>query len=302
MRAWLAHHARSLIDVIARLARAPMTNLLNIAIIGVALALPTGLYIGLQSLQSFVATTPAEPQLTIFMKLDATSAQIEETGNRLRRHGGVRGVRYVSREDALSELKRNAGLGDVLAGLEGNPLPAAFVVDARESGAQTLERMQTEFSAFPKVDLVKLDSEWARRLEAIVRLGRTVVIMLASLLGFALVAVTFNTIRLQILTRRDEIEVSRLIGATDSFIRRPFLYYGFVLGFAGGIAGCTMVAGGVIWLNRHLTELSQLYATELRLSHVPTPDMLSIVVFTALLGWLGAWLSVTRHLSTLKPR
>lgn len=302
MRAWISHHTRSLLDVLTRLARAPVTNILNIAIIGVALALPTGLYIGLKSLQSFVAATPAEPQLTVFMKLDASAPQIEEIGNRLRKHAGVRNTRYVSREDALAELKRNAALGDVLAGLEGNPLPAAFVVDARDATAPALEKLQSELSAWPKVEQVKLDSDWARRLEAIVRLGRAIVIMLASLLGFALVAVTFNTIRLQILTRREEIEVSRLIGATDAFIRRPFLYYGFVLGLAGGVVGCAMVAGGVVWLNRHLSDLSQLYATELRLNLVPLVDLVSIVAFTAALGWLGAWLSVTRHLSALKPR
>ena len=302
MRAWVSHHSRSLLDVVGRLARAPMTNMLNIAIIGVALALPTGLYIGLKSLQSFVATTPAEPQLTVFMRLDANGGQIEEIGSRLRKHTGVRSSRYVSREDALSELKKNAALGDVLAGLEGNPLPAAFVIDARDASAPALEKLQAELAGWPKVEQVKLDSDWARRLEAIVRLGRTVVIMLASLLGFALVAVTFNTIRLQILTRREEIEVSRLIGATDSFIRRPFLYYGFVLGLAGGLIGCAMVTGGVVWLNRHLADLSQLYATELRLNHLPPVDLISIVVFTSMLGWLGAWLSVTRHLSALKPR
>lgn len=302
MRAWMSHHARSLVDVVNRLARAPLTNLLNIAVIGVALALPTGLYISLKSLQSFVSTTPAEPQLTVFMKLDASAAHIEEINGRLRKHTGVRNARYVSREEALSELKKNAALGDVLAGLDGNPLPAAFVVDAREGTAPALEKLQSEFSGWPKVEQVKLDSDWARRLEAIVRLGRAAIIMLASLLGFALVAVTFNTIRLQILTRRDEIEVSRLIGATDAFIRRPFLYYGFVLGLAGGAVGCALVAGGIIWLNRHLATLSQLYALELRLDHVPVLDLISIVAFTAALGWLGAWLSATRHLSELKPR
>ena len=302
MRAWVSHHSRSLLDVVGRLARAPMTNMLNIAIIGVALALPTGLYIGLKSLQSFVATTPAEPQLTVFMRLDANGGQIEEIGSRLRKHTGVRSSRYVSREDALSELKKNAALGDVLAGLEGNPLPAAFVIDARDASAPALEKLQAELAGWPKVEQVKLDSDWARRLEAIVRLGRTVVIMLASLLGFALVAVTFNTIRLQILTQREEIEVSKLVGATDSYVRLPFYYQGALLGLGGGILALVLVQGALLIFNTDLARLGPVFGVSPVLELLSAKDMTSMLFFSGLLGWLGSHLSVSRHLLTVEPQ
>ena len=149
---------------------------------------------------------------------------------------------------------------------------------------------------------MQLDAEWAQRLDAVLNLGRIALMLLATLLAFALVAVTFNTIRLQILTQREEIEVATLIGATDAFIRRPFLYYGALLGVLGGLAACGFVWAATTVLNGALTDLSYLYGARWEVSPLAGRDALSLLAFAAGLGWLGAWLSVGRHLAHVRPR
>jgi len=149
---------------------------------------------------------------------------------------------------------------------------------------------------------VQLDAEWARRLEAGLKAALLAVWLLATLFAFALVAVTFNTIRLQILTRREEIEVSKLIGATDSFIRRPFLYFGALQGLAGGLAAWAIIWVGVQLLNGALADVSRLYATQVELQHLGLEDTGSLLAFSAILGWFGSWLSVNRHLARIEPR
>ncbi len=198
-------------------------------------------------------------------------------------------------------MKEKSGLSDVIASLGRNPLPDGFIIDAKDNTAATLEKLRAEFKAWPKVEHVQLDSAWAKRLDATLQLGRLIVLTLAALLAFALVAVTFNTIRLQILTQRAEIEVAKLIGATNPFIRRPFLYYGAVLGLAGGITGWGIVWGGLWLLNDRLGSLTQLYGASFTLRHLSLPDAASLCGFSAALGWLGAWLSASRNLAEFDP-
>jgi len=302
MRTWLTQHSRTLSSTVARLARAPVASLLNIGVIGIALALPVGLYVGLVNLQALARDLATEPQLSIFLTLDAARTDVARIEDRLRRHPGVRKFSHVPRDQALADLKASTGMGDIVGSLGRNPLPDAFVVDGGDSSPQTLERLRDEFSDWPKVGHVQLDSAWANRLAAALRLGRIAVLLLATLLAFALIAVTFNTIRLQILTQRQEIEVSKLIGATDPFIRRPFLYYGAVLGLAGGLAAWAIVWAVVLLLNHGLADLSQLYGTRLELRHLVATDSVSVLGFAAWLGWFGAWLSVGRHLAEIDPQ
>ncbi len=302
MTTWLAQHARTLAGTVARLARAPVASLLNIGVIGIALALPVGFYVGLVNLQTLARDLATDPQLSVFLRLDATSADAARIEDRLRQHPGVRKFSHVPRDQALADLKASTGLGDIVGSLGRNPLPDAFVVDAGDSSPEALERLRDAFSAWPEVGHVQLDSAWANRLAAALRLGRIAVLLLATVLAFALIAITFNTIRLQILTQRQEIEVSKLIGATDPFIRRPFLYYGAVLGLAGGLAAWAIVWAVVVLLNHGLADLSRLYGTGLEIRHLAGSDSASLLGFAAWLGWFGAWLSVGRHLAEIDPR
>lgn len=302
MIAWIWHHVDALRATLARFARTPLATLLNVGVIGIALALPAGLYAGLANLQAFARDLASDPQLSVFLALDATRAEAKQVESRLRQHPLVREARFVPREQALKELKASTGLADVVDGLPQNPLPDALVVLPRESGAQALEKLRDEVRGWPKVSHVQLDTAWAQRLEAGLRLARLAIGLLAALFGAALVAVTFNTIRLQILTRREEIEVSKLIGATDPYIRRPFLYFGTLQGAAGGVAAWLIIGAGIALLNGALADLGQLYGARLELRHLGTRDSVSLLAISAALGWLGAWLSVNQHLSGIGPR
>ncbi|HTO42830.1 MAG TPA: permease-like cell division protein FtsX [Burkholderiales bacterium] len=292
----LRDHGRALRDAAARLAASPMASLLSVLVIAVALSLPVGLYVGLSYLQSFSRQLSSDPQISIFLALDASSRDAAGVEERLRSDPDVNEYRFIGREQALSELKRGAGMSDVLDNLKQNPLPDAFVATVRANRPEALERLRDEASGWPKVAHVQLDSEWARKLDAALRFGRTAVAVLGALLAAALVAVTFNTIRLQILTRREEIEVSKLIGATNPFVRRPFLWFGTLQGLAGGLAAWGVVALALRLLNRDLARLAALYSASFHLPGLSLPDVAVLLGVAALLGWLGAWLSVARHL------
>jgi cell division transport system permease protein len=301
LRNWLRQHRLCFTATLARLARAPLASLLNIGVIGVALALPLAFYVVLVNVQGLARDKAPVPQVSLFLTLDAQTADTREIENRLKKHAAVAKYRFIARDQALADLKAKSGLADVIGSLSGNPLPDGFVVDAKENSVAALERLRDEFKTWPKVEHVQLDSAWARRLDATLQLGRLIVLVLGALLAFALVAVTFNTIRLQIVTQRAEIEVAKLIGATNPFVRRPFLYYGALMGLAGGVTGWLITWGGLRLLNERLTGLAQLYGTDLKLHHLSTPDTLSLCLFAAALGWLGAWLSASRNLAEFDP-
>jgi len=296
MRVWLQHHGLSFAQTLARLARSPFATTLNVLAIGVAAALPFGVYCVLGNLESLSRNASVDPQLSVFLARDAAKADIAAVEARLKGARGVSAVRFVSRETALAELNRAAGMEGVIASLPQNPLPDAFVVRLSASDPALSGRLELEFKALPKVAYVQADSAWVKRLDALLRLGRTAVVVLSVLLGLALVAVTFNTIRLQILTQRDEIELCRLIGATHAYIRRPFFYLGSMLGLLGGFAGLAIVLSGLVVLNRDLADLAYLYGSDIRLRFPNPNEMASALAAAAALGWLGAYLSVSRHL------
>ncbi len=301
MNAWLRQHWQTLVLTLKRLAHNPFATLLNVMVIGIALALPLGGYMLLQNLGGVAGQVTGHQQVSLFLARDADKTDIAALETRLKQIPGVRALRFVSREQALEGLKQSGNLSDVITALQTNPLPDAFVFETGGSAAE-LEQLQPQLQALPKVAHVQLDSAWVKRLDSLLALGRTTVLILATLLACALVAVTFNTIRLQILTQKDEIEVSKLIGATDSFIRRPFFHLGLVLGALGGAAALVIVYLCMQILNRRILELAQLYGSDFRLSFFGVPDCLALLAFAAILGWLGAYMSVSRHLHGIEPR
>jgi cell division transport system permease protein len=298
---WLFSHLDTLRESLRRLLRQPFATLLNVTVIGIALSLPAGFYVGLNNLQDFSRQLSSDPQVSIFMAADAARPDLQAVEQRLRSNPDVDRVEFISRDQALAKLKRSAGLGDILADIGRNPLPDAFVVTARSNDPATLEGLRDQVRRWPKVEHVQLDADWARRLDAALGVARLLVTILALLLAVALLAVTFNTIRLQILTRRDEIEVSKLIGATNPFIRRPFLYFGTLQGLAGGLAAWAIVSVAVFLLNVQLTDLAALYGMAFRLETLHLREIVALLGLSAGLGWLGAWLSVSRHLWQVAP-
>jgi cell division transport system permease protein len=276
MRAWARQHRQAFLLAWRKL------SWLNALVIGIALALPAGGYALLESLRPTGTRLALEPRISLFLE------------PRLRADRRIGAVRFIPREEALKEMSAVQGLSEVIGALGRNPLPDAFVVTSREDIAGELAKL-------PGVAHVQADAVWARRLAAaaaIVELGLS---LLAALLGAALVAVTFNTIRLQILTQRDEIEVSKLIGATDAFIRRPFYYQGLLQGLAGGVLALLVIAAALALLNREVGVLAGSYGSSFRLAFLTVGDAAAVVLLAAALGWLGAQLSVGRHLRAIEP-
>ncbi|MCK5715693.1 MAG: permease-like cell division protein FtsX [Nitrosomonadaceae bacterium] len=302
MIAWLSHHWHAFFLALRQLAGAPFASLLNITVIGVAFSLPTGIYMLLGNLQAFSGQMSEAPQLSLFLELDADKAAILKIESLLKQHPQVTNFQFISKDSALKQLKQGSGLTDVVDSLTQNPLPDAFIINANSTEPEALEQLRGEIQKWPKAEHVQLDSAWTKRLDALLKLGQLAVLMLTALLSFALIVVTFNTIRLQILTKRDEIEVSKLIGATSNFIRRPFLYFGAIQGVAGGVIAWLIIAIVIHLINSELTDLVQLYAIDLHLYHLSFEDSISLLLFSSWLGWLGAWLSVATHLWQIEPK
>ncbi len=302
MIAWLSHHWHAFFLALRQLASAPFANLLNIIVIGVAFSLPTGVYMLLGNLQAFSGQMSEAPQLSLFLELDADKDTISKIESRLKQHPQVANFQFISKDSALKQLKQGSELTDIVDSLTQNPLPDAFIINANSTEPEALEQLRAEIQKWPKAEYIQLDSAWTKRLDALLKLGQLAVLMLTALLSFALVVVTFNTIRLQILTKRDEIEVSKLIGATSNFIRRPFLYFGAIQGVAGGVIAWLIIAIVIHFINSELTDLVQLYAVDLHLYHLSFEDSISLLLFSSCLGWLGAWLSVATHLWQIEPK
>ena len=300
---WLTQHWFTLTGTLQRLLRDPVSTLFTVLVIGIALSLPTGLYLLLQNVGQVAGNLATTPQITLFLALDADKHNIAALQSRLKQRTEIADIRFIPRAEALREIKQSAGLGEVVESLQHNPLPDALVLNLTNINPTAVEKLRAELSQLPKVAHVQLDSAWIKRLDALLKFSRQAALILAVLLSFALVAITGNTIRLQILTRREEIEVSKLIGATDPFIRRPFLYFGAVQGLAGGIAAWAIVSLSTYLLNRHVTELATLYnVADYHLSGLGVADGLSLLLFSTGLGWLGGFLSVGRHLRLIEPK
>ena len=298
----LREHLRVLRESLQRLLSTPGASLLSILVTGIALSLPVGGYVLLQSMQSLDARLGTTPQISLYLVSGTSAAAIEKLGEKLRGHDAIAAVEFVSRDAALKKLQESTGLADVTAGLAQNPLPDAYIVHPKTGEPAALEALRDALQGYPNVEHAQLDSAWLRKLEAMLDFGRLAVALLAAMLSFALVAITFNTIRLQILTRRQEIEVAKLIGATDAFIRRPFLYFGMLQGLLGGIAAWLLVSGILFVLNASLGDVARLYASNFALQSLTLADSLALLVFSSYLGWLGAWFSVSQHLWQIEPR
>ncbi len=279
-----------------------LAGLFNILVIGITLSLPAGLYVLLSNVQTLTAQLSSTPQISLYLQMDASKDDVAKLRQQLAQHADIARSEFIPRATALEQLKQTSGLSDVIDSLEKNPLPDAFVIRPKQNDAKVLENLRNDLAKLPKVEIAQLDSAWAYKLEAFLKFAWMVVIILASLLSLALIAITFNTIRLQILTRHEEIEVAKLIGATNSFIRRPFLYFGALQGLLGGIAAWLIITFSLMLLNHQLVALSQLYASQFILHPLSLGDSLMLLMFSMYLGWLGAWLSVARHLSRIKVR
>jgi len=295
MISWLRHQKHALTAALNRLGTQPVSTLLTALAMGVAISLPSGLYLGLVNLSQVAGQLPAQPEISIFLDARISDAQKQAIGARLKQ-SDIAEAHFVPKDKALAMLSASQDLSDITAGLTQNPLPDAWVVQPHGTSREELARVAGELGKLPGVAETHLDSQWAERLQAILAIGRAGVWLLAGLFAIALIAISGNAIRAQVLARRDEILVSRLIGATDRYIRRPFLYLGALQGLFGGLAaiGVLAIAGG--YLRVPVAHLADLYGSSFHLIRPTAIEVVSVLGLTAGFGWIGAWLSVTRAL------
>ena len=302
MTAWLRQHRQALASALGKIGAQKAAAALNALVIGIALSLPAGGYALLGGLHAATAGAALEPQLSLFLRPEARRADAEALGARLKGDARVRELRFVPREQALKELQSSEGLAEVVAALGRNPLPDAYVLRPATADPAVIEALARELRELPGVAHVQADAAWARRLGAVAGTARLAIGLLAALLAFGLVAITFNTIRLQILTQRAEIEISKLIGATDAFIRRPFFYLGALQGLAGGLLALAILWGSLAALNIGVAELAASYGSSFRLAFLAPGDALALILFSSALGWFGSYLSVSKYLLEIEPR
>lgn len=307
MNIWLRQHAFALADAFKHLLHAPGSFSLNVLVVAIALALPFAGLTVLENVRPLSEQLAIEPEISIFMTMDTPRERVTALAPQIHRiiqdsHSTGK-LEFVPREKALTLLKDKTGFSDAITALGENPLPDGYVLKLTDLGdageATRIDVLATQLKALPGVEYVQVDSAWVKRLAALLHVLRLALLFLAATLGVVVVAVVFNTIRLQVMTQREEIEVCRMFGATDIFICRPFFYTGALLGLGAGAIALGMVAVALEPLNGAIAEFARLYASEFRLRPLNLPIEIALLAISAGLGLMGALLSVKRHLGRL---
>ncbi|MFN3713540.1 MAG: permease-like cell division protein FtsX [Alcanivoracaceae bacterium] len=300
--AWRLHHRDSAIDALKRMRTAAVSTVMTVLVIAIALALPVGLSVLLENARSLTQDWDGNVHLSVFLKNDVTEATQRRIAGEWQQREDIERVEVVTREQALAEYKALSGFSDVLDALPDNPLPPLIIVYPASNDADDLTQLKVSLGDLPNVDQAVLDIEWVRRLHAMLAVGERVVSALMLALALAVILVVVNTIRLAIESRREEIVVVKIVGGTDGFVRRPFLYTGFWFGLFGGLAAVILVQSTLLWLSGPVNRLSELYASEFVLTGLNWEALLTLPLFAGALGLMGAWLAVSRHLKDIEPQ
>ncbi|BEV72391.1 MULTISPECIES: permease-like cell division protein FtsX [unclassified Paludibacterium] len=295
-------HAQSARSALIKIMRQPFGSLLNLLMLSVALALPLSLFVAMASLQDWAGRLTATPQITLYMEQSAEAADISAVNSTLHKHPEVQSFVYISKGQALKDMEARNGLQGLSDGLGSNPLPDAFVVTPTTLDPRELDMLQKELSGLPMVESAQFDASWAKRLFAMISLGRQLTWFLAAVLGVALVLVTHNTIRMQILARRDEIEVTKLIGAPDSFIRRPFIYHALWQGILAALIAWGLTSWLALIANPPIQAFARLYNEHVSLRMLQPVELAVFIGGAALLAVIGARLAADHHLRHIGPR
>jgi cell division transport system permease protein len=299
-----ARHLQALLGSLGRLARSPLSTALTLLVIALALALPTSLRLFVSNAQLATGNFENAVDLSVYLKADVPLAKAQQLAQAAGQRADVAAVTVIPADKGLEDFRTYSGFGEALEALKENPLPHVLHVrpKAEDSSAAALESLRRYFSAWPEVDLVQIDSEWVMRFNAILDVMRVLLLIAAALLGLGVLAVIGNTIRLEIQGRRAEIEVTKLVGGSNSFVRRPFLYTGVLYGLGGALLAWGIVAIAVAVLGDSVANLARLYGSRYTLRG-PSRDDIGILLGAGVaLGWLGAWISAARHLRSIEPR
>ena len=304
-RGYKSHHRDTIRISLLKMMREPVQTLMTVAVIAIALALPTALYLMVENIQRMGSNFESSAQITIYVQKGAKPEAIEKLQDKLENLAAVDSVSYISAEQALLEFKALSGFGSALRYLEDNPLPAVFLVQPIVSEPIDLAQTNSLIASIadlPGVEDVQIDMQWLQRLHSLTEVGHKVVLALGATLGLGVLLVIGNTIRLAIQSRRDEIIVVKLVGGTNAYVRRPFLYNGVLLGLFGALTASIMLYGSVVWISSSIADLADLYQSQYRLAGLGFLRFLMLMCLGGLFGLAGAWIAVSKHLKDIEPK
>ncbi len=303
LSAYFLHHRQMLLAGFTRLRRHPLATFMTVAVIGIALALPTGTLVLVKNARSVSGNWQGAARISLFLKIGLSDSAVQQLAATVRTHAGVASVQVITADQSLTDFQQRSGFGDALSLLGSNPLPAVLVITPAEdyTTPAAAQRLSQTFGALPEVDQVRMDIQWLKRLQAMLEILHRAVVIIALLLAIAVVLIVGNTIRLEIENRRAEIEVSKLLGATDRFIRRPFLYHGAWYGLAGGVLAWILVIIALMLIAGPVGRLASLYGSQFSLQGLGFGGTVTLLLSGIVLGWLGSWLAVARHLRAIEP-
>lgn len=301
--AYLREHYRTLVLSLGRLYRTSFSSIMTTAVIGIALALPCGMYLLLMNLQSIAGEWDQATQITLYLKQGVTDDQIRGLENTLNIRTELAEVVFINADQALEDFREHSGLADVIDSLDKNPLPATFQLYPVKSAQNpaALNALTEELQTIPEVEHAQLDMQWLQRLYSLMDIARRISLIITIMLAISVLLVVGNTIRLDIQNRREEIEVTKLIGGTNAFIRRPFLYGGLWYGILGGLLALMITQVALGLLAQPVKRLAGLYSSDYQISGLGVSGNLLLLLLSLALGWLGSWLAVTRHLGQIEP-
>ncbi len=299
--AYLLHHLKSMLFSLGKIYQAPTTTIMTVAVIGITLSLPGGFYLFLKNIDAISGDFRSSSQIGLYLDLDVSEKQARALEKQIANMENVTSTRFISRELSLEEFRQNSGFGKSIDTLSSNPLPHTIIVEPAEADTFTVRNLLNSLQAMPEVEIAKLDTEWLERLYTIIEIAKRSVIIITILFAFAVLLIIGNTIRLDIQNRYQEIIVTKLIGATDAFIRRPFLYGGVWYGLLGGIISWLIVELGYLAISGPLERLNLLYQSDMNLITFSFHDFIILTTSSTLLGLAGSWIAVARHLNQIEP-
>lgn len=298
---WRAHHAREAVASLRRLAATPLATLLTLLVVALALALPAALSQLLANASQLTVGWSGQAQISVYLRLETPAERLEPLRAQVAARPDVAQARLITPAQAMAEFRTQSGYGEALDLLDSNPLPAVIVVTPADIRPRAVQALRDSLVTLPEAEAADIDLAWVQRLASLLELGERLLWALAGALAATVLLVIGNTIRLGIEARKDEVSILSLLGATSAFIRRPFLYTGFWTGLLGGVLACLAVAAFFLWLQEPVADLARLYSSDFHLEGPGPAGYLGLLALSALLGILGAWLAVGRHLRALAP-
>jgi cell division transport system permease protein len=300
---YFLHHLQSLVSSLGKIYKAPTTTIMTVAVIGITLSLPSGFYLFLKNIEAMSGDLSSSTQISLYLDLNINEEDALNLSKTLANQETIQKTEFISRDNALQSFRKSSGFGKSIDTLLSNPLPHTIIVFPKSSSDRfEIKNLLNSLQSFPEVKIAKLDTEWLERLFTLLEIAKRAVGIITLLFAFAVLLIIGNTIRLDIQNRYQEIIVTKLIGATNAFIRRPFLYSGLWYGLFGGIISWLIVELGYLAISGPLERLNLLYQSELHIVTFSFQNFIILLTSSALLGLIGSWIAVTKHLSQIEPK